>query len=654
MTSVSQEHNRLINETSPYLLQHAYNPVNWFPWGEEAFEKARRENKPVFLSVGYSTCHWCHVMAHESFEDHEIAALLNKYFVSIKVDREERPDIDSIYMAFCQAFTGSGGWPTSIFMTPDQLPFFAGTYFPPHSRYGAVGFYELLQAIAEKWSTDRRSLISSAEEITEALSDMKHEAGEINPELIEKAVSMFTKSFDEQYGGFGPPPKFPTPHNLLFLMAYSQVNGNNKALEMALSTLGHMRKGGIFDHIGYGFSRYSTDRYFLAPHFEKMLYDNALLIMAYTAAYAATGKTEYLDTAEKTALYIRNEMTSSEGGFYSAQDADSEGEEGKYYLLLYDEALAVLGDSAGKEFNDYYGITREGNFDGRNIPNRINGIGEEGKMDRYLPVIYEYRSKRTRLNLDDKVLTSWNALMISAFALLYRATGKENYFSTAQAAQQFIDTKLSDENNLFVSYRDGKCSGKGFLDDYAFYAAAMLEMYRATLDKSYISKAEALCREAIKQFADKKNGGFYLNGKDNEKLVIAPKEIYDGAVPSGNSVMAYNFVRLWQLTGEAEWEDAAKQQLRYMSSAASDYPSGHSMFLLSLLLYLNPPPTIKVLSADEKEWPDIIKKLPLYADVETIPVSSEEYKLINGRTTFYVCKGNTCLKPVNSLEEVFK
>ena len=653
MTNASQEHNRLINETSPYLLQHAHNPVNWYPWCEEAFEKARRENKPVFLSIGYSTCHWCHVMAHESFEDSEIADLLNRYFISIKVDREERPDIDSIYMAFCQAFTGSGGWPTSIFMTPEQLPFFAGTYFPPYSRYGTAGFYELLQAVAEKWNTDRKALINSAEEITEALKNMKHESGGINPELIKKAVNTFTKSFDKQYGGFGPPPKFPTPHNLLFLMAYSHVNGSKEASEMALSTLEHMRKGGIFDQIGYGFSRYSTDRYFLVPHFEKMLYDNAMLITAYTAAYAATGKLEYLDTAEKTALYIHKEMTRPEGGFYSAQDADSEGEEGKYYLLSYDEALTVLGENAGKEFNAYYGITREGNFEERNIPNRMNGIGGEGKMDRYLPAMYEYRNKRTSLHLDDKVLTSWNALMIAAFALLYRTAGNESYLETANAAHRFIDTELSDGKNLFVSYRDGKRSGKGFLDDYAFYALAMLEMHRATSDKSYIYKAEALCREAIEQFADKRNGGFYLNGRDNEKLVISPKETYDGAIPSGNSVMAYNFVRLWQLTDKAEWDEAAKQQLGYMSSAASDYPSGHSMFLLSLLLYLNPPPSVKVVLADAAERSDIMKDVPVYADIEIVPESSEEYKLINGRTTFYVCKGNACLKPVNSLEEVF-
>ena len=624
--------NHLIHETSPYLLQHAANPVDWYPWGEEAFSRARREQKPVFLSIGYSTCHWCHVMAHESFEDEETARLLNENFISIKVDREERPDIDSVYMAVCQTFTGSGGWPTSIFMTPEQKPFFAGTYFPVQSQYGMIGFRDLLRAISHKWQNNRSELLESAEKMIDLLKNLVTKAGPINPALPETAVQQFRDSYDRQYGGFGSAPKFPTPHNLLFLLAYSQFREDPQALAMASTTLTQMRKGGIFDHIGYGFSRYSTDRYFLAPHFEKMLYDNALLILAYTAAYAVTKEVQHLETAEKTAAYILREMVSPEGAFYSAQDADSDGVEGKYYLFEYDEILSVLGETIGPKFNQYFGITKHGNFEGKNIPNRLHGEEVGTEYEDALSTLYEYRAKRTKLHLDDKIMTAWNALMISALSFLYRVSEKPQYLCAAKRAQQYIENHLLDGSILYVSCRSDKRSGAGFLDDYAYYTAALLNLYDATCESLYLEKAETICHEAVQRFCDGKGNGFRLNGKGNESLVLTPKETYDGALPSGNAMMAYNLVRLAQMTHKQRLEEAAAAQLAYLSGEAEKYPAGHSMFLLSLLLYLNPPPNITVVLCNPSEWDTVRPQLPLYANVTVFHGPTDEYPLLRGQT----------------------
>lgn len=641
--------NHLKNETSPYLLQHAENPVNWYPWGDEAFQTAKKENKPIFLSIGYSTCHWCHVMARESFENEAIASFLNEKFISIKVDREERPDIDSVYMEVCQTFTGSGGWPASIFMTPEQKPFYAGTYFPLRSQYGAIGFWELLHAIADKWANDRPELLRSADRIVEHIKHSEAKKEGLSPALVEKAVELFSRTFDEKYGGFGDAPKFPMPHDLLFLLAYSQMKNDPHALFMAETTLSQMRKGGIFDQIGYGFSRYSTDRRFLVPHFEKMLYDNALLILAYTAAYSATKDRRYLDTAEKTAAYVLREMVSPEGGFYSAQDADSGGVEGKYYLFGYDEILSVLGEDRGKAFSQYYGITPKGNFENRNIPNRLHADEAGNAFDDTLPLLYEYRKKREKLSVDDKILTSWNGLMTAALALLYRATGREAYLSAAQAAQGFIEKNLTAGKNLFVSYREGRWTGNGFLDDYACCAGALLELYGATGEQAYLRRAEGICREAVEQFADAENGGFYLSGKDSEQLVVIPKETYDGAMPCGNSVMAYDLVRLSQLTDSSEWEQLAQRQLAFLSGQAAGYPAGHCMFLLALLIHENPPPQITVVLPPEVKKEELKDKLPLYADIHILPADNGRYRLLNGQTTYYVCRGHTCLPPANTL-----
>ena len=641
--------NQLKNTTSPYLLQHAENPVNWYPWCGEAFEKAKSENKPIFLSIGYSTCHWCHVMAHESFEDKKTAEILNKHFISIKVDREERPDIDSVYMSVCQAFTGSGGWPMSIFMTWDKKPFFAGTYFPPKSHYGMPGFSDLLNAIASQWNNNRRELLQSAEQVIAHLKVAESGNKNIDDEnLIEQAMQIFADSFDEINGGFGSAPKFPTPHNLLFLMLYAKQNQNSDAMKMAEKTLLQMRKGGIFDHIGYGFSRYSTDKFFLAPHFEKMLYDNALLIISYSAAYCLTKNEVYLDTAEKTAEYILREMTSADGGFYSAQDADSEGVEGKYYTFTLDEVIQVLDEENGKRFAETFDITENGNFEQVNIPNLLKSNDLTTNFSNELKKLYDYRKNRTKLHLDDKILLSWNSMMVAALSMLYRVSHNEKYLKAAVNAQKFIEKNMCNDTQLSTSWRDGNRSENSFLDDYAYYIAALIELYNTTLDSGYLEKAERFSDEAIRIFLDKKNSGFYLSESDYTELFINPKEVYDVAIPSGNSVMAYNFVRLYQLTENEKYRGLAEKQLEFLSSQAGDYPAGHCMFLTAKMLHENPPEHITVALKNDSDLEKIKRNIPFLANISVVK-ESKEYLLLNDKTTYYICRNHACLPPENYL-----
>lgn len=641
--------NHLKNTASPYLLQHTGNPVNWYPWCEEAFERAKTKDKPIFLSIGYSTCHWCHVMAYESFEDEKTAEILNKHFISIKVDREERPDIDSVYMSVCHAFTGSGGWPMSIFMTWDKKPFFAGTYFPPKFHYGMPGFPDLLNFIASQWNDNRRELLQSAEQIISHLKSAESGNKNLNDgSLIEQAIQIFSESFDEINGGFGSAPKFPTPHNLLFLMLYAKQNQDSDALKMAERTLLQMRKGGIFDHIGYGFSRYSTDKYYLAPHFEKMLYDNAFLMIAYSVAYSLTKNPIYLDTSEKTAEYILREMTSVDGGFYSAQDADSEGVEGKYYTFTLDEIFNVLGEEKGKRFAETFDITANGNFEGVNIPNLLKSNDLTSDFSNERKKLYDYRKKRTKLHLDDKILISWNSMMISAFFMLYRVSHNEKYLNAAVYAHRFLEENMCDGVQLFTSWRDGKRSENCFLDDYAFYISALMELYNSTLDKAYLEKAEQFCKEAIRLFWDKNHGGFYLSESNHTELFMNPKEVYDGAIPSGNSVMAYNFVRLYQLTENEKYCEFAEKQLEFLLSQAGNYPVGHCMFLIAKMMYENPPEHITVAMKNDSDLEEIKRNIPFFANISAVK-ESKEYPLLNGKTTYYICNNHTCLPPMNIL-----
>ena len=639
--------NHLKNQTSPYLLQHADNPVDWYPWSEEAFTKARVEDKPVFLSIGYSTCHWCHVMAHESFEDLEIADILNKYYVSIKVDKEERPDIDSIYMAVCQAFTGSGGWPTSIFMTAEQKPFFAGTYFPKTARYGSIGFKELLLIIHQKWKNERDALVDSADKITAALNQHHVAASQAEGTLLDTALRWYEQNFDASFGGFGGAPKFPTPHNLLFLMQQYEKQGNRQALNMAEITLQKMYAGGLFDHIGYGFCRYSTDRYYLVPHFEKMLYDNALLILAYCKAYELTGESFYLEVAKKTASYILDEMTSPKGGFYSAQDADSDGEEGKYYVFTPEEIIELLGQADGTAFCERFGITKTGNFEGKSIPNLLHAKDlTDERFDCFLPTLREYRRGRTRLHTDDKILTAWNALMIAALCRLYRCSRDHRYLEAAKKAQGFIENSLLIQDTLYVSFRDGKLGEHGFLDDYASYIFALLSLYDATLEETFLRRAMQLTRETVTQYYDSEHGGFYLSGRDNETLLFRPKECYDGALPSGNSLIAYVLVRLNALLPDYSTENILNKQLAYMAGEAEQYPAGFSMFLMALSDFLAPPLLVTVVSNGE-DLSDLPFVLPSDAIVKVLERPLQEYKLLNNETTFYVCRKCSCLPPMN-------
>lgn len=641
--------NKLIEETSPYLLQHAHNPVQWYPWGKEAFQKAKLEDKPVFLSIGYSTCHWCHVMAHESFEDEKVAELLNDSFIAIKVDKEERPDIDSIYMTVCQAFTGRGGWPTSIFMTWEQKPFFAGTYFPKENGYGIMGFKSLLRAIHEKWETNREELLHSAEEIVTVFQRENSLHEEADYTLIDAAIEQYHKSYDEAYGGFGVAPKFPAPHNLLFLLQQYEKKGEEKHLEMVENTLTQLYKGGIFDHIGFGFSRYSTDRQFLVPHFEKMLYDNALLILAYCKTFELTQKPFYREVAEKIATYILREMTSSEGGFYSAQDADSDGEEGKYYVFEPTEILNILGKEKGEAFNQQYDITHEGNFLRKSIPNLLQNKGNSKDFQEELPKLYEYRKKRNQLHLDDKILTSWNSLMSGALCWLYRISENRKYLDAAQKAQNFIEEKLYHDGVLFVSYREGKKSQQGFLDDYAYNIFALLSLYDATLDEHYFNRARELISKAVDIFYDEKKGGFYLYGKESETLILRPKESYDGAMPSGNSMMAYNLIRLSQFESGESLEQIIKDQLNFMYGQAKEYPSGFAMYLIGLSDYFMPPQSITVVPKNDED----LKSLPFQASlgsvVKVIKEPTEEYKLLHDKTTYYICSNHSCMPPMNEL-----
>ncbi len=592
--------NRLKDEKSPYLIQHKDNPVDWYPWCEEAFRKAEEQNKPIFLSIGYSTCHWCHEMAHESFEDEEVAEILNQGYVSIKVDREERPDIDSVYMSVCQVLTGQGGWPLTIIMTPEQKPFFAGTYFPREQYYGRPGLKDILRKVLELWRDRREDLIRDGEEITAAINRastaQKDRPGNLlsEKELLRKAYHTFKEQFDPVWGGFGGAPKFPAPHNLLFLMRYAGEEGKNDALRMAEITLDAMMNGGIHDHIGGGFSRYSTDEKWLVPHFEKMLYDNALLILAYLEAYRITGKDKYEDTVRHTADYILRELTDSQGGFYCGQDADSEGVEGRYYVFTPEEVTAVLGEEEGREFCSRYGITREGNFEGKSIPNRIGRCGGDGGQAEtwefkanQIKKIYDYRLKRSSLHKDDKILLSWNAWTILALARAGAVLKEERYLDAARRVREFIEGHMTDaEGRLCLRYRDGEAAFRGQLEDYAVYVLALLELYQVDLQKEYLTEAVRRAGQMRQFFEDAREGGYYIYASDAVPLIARPKEMHDGALPSGNSAALMVLGKLAALTGEEGWQEAFDRQARYCAGEIQEYPAGYSFALLAMTDYI--------------------------------------------------------------------
>lgn len=663
--------NHLENEKSPYLLQHRENPVDWFPWGTEAFEKAKREEKPVFLSIGYSTCHWCHVMAHESFEDDEVARLLNRSFVPVKVDREERPDVDAVYMAVCQAVTGGGGWPMTILLTPDKKPFFAGTYLPKNSRYGMTGLIELLEQTTILWKNDRTRLIQTGQTITEAMNCKRETPpAEDFESLVNRGVQQFKESFDDRYGGFGSAPKFPAPHNLIFLLEYGQTEHNRSCLNMLEKTLDFMARGGMFDHIGGGFSRYSTDDRWLVPHFEKMLYDNAWLAHAYALAYAVTQKTFYKEITARIVDYISRELTGAEGGFYCGQDADSEGSEGRYYVFSRNELSNILGADADA-FCHWYGITEAGNFEGRNIPNLLQNENFEHTPENIVNAreqIYVYRKKRMPLHLDDKILTSWNAMMISACAKAGFLLNEPAYTEMAQRSQRFIENHLYNENGrLMVRYREGESAFLGNLDDYAYYCLALIDLYETTFHVPYLRRAAELAERMIELFWDTEEGGFYFYGIDDEELIHRPKEVYDGAVPSGNSVSAHVLHWLFRLTGETKWMDAANRQLDFLASNAAVIPSGHSFSLLAFQ-HARIPSKELVCVSNEKEAPGellaalrdqtgiqpaVIFKNPENASsLLSVAPFTENYPFPESGTQYYLCEGHRCSRPFSDISQL--
>ncbi len=665
--------NHLINENSPYLLQHAYNPVNWYPWGKEAFDRAIKEDKPVFLSIGYSTCHWCHVMEGESFEQLDVAKILNDDFISIKVDKEERPDIDSIYMKVCQAFTGQGGWPLTILMTPEQKPFYAATYLPKNSRYSMIGLIDLLQAVSDNWKNNKTKLLHSSEEVTNMLKEQNNNKHcDISKDMINEAFNYFQHSFDKKYGGFGSSPKFPTPHNLLYLLRYYYFEHNNNALSMVDKTLQQMYKGGIFDHIGFGFSRYSTDEKWLVPHFEKMLYDNALLVIAFLETYQLTKNELYKNIAIETLAYVKRELTDKDGGFYCAQDADSEGVEGKYYVFTPDEITEILGDDS-KYFDDYFDITKQGNFEGKSIPNLIdndNFATSNALIEQLSKKVLEYRSKRTFLHKDDKILTSWNALMIIAYTKAYKILGEKEYLATAKTAVSFIEENLVDkQGNLYVSYRNGKISSVGNIDDYAFLIWAYLELYDATFDGDFLEKALNLNEAMIQRFWDEENGGFFIYGSNSERLICRPKELYDGAIPSGNSVAAYCLVKLAKLTGNLDLNEKSQMQLSYIAGNIADFPAGYCFFLMGAMQEIYSSQEIVIVANSKSDFEPIARMLGqkflpntvLLAKVEdkenlleSLCEFVKEYKLMDNDVTFYMCQNNTCSPPFHGIDELAK
>jgi len=603
--------NHLIHEKSPYLIQHAHNPVDWHPWCDETFARAKTENKPIFLSIGYATCHWCHVMEKESFEDQETAGYLNDTFVCIKVDREERPDIDAVYMAACQMLTGSGGWPLSIFMTPEKKPFFAATYLPKRSRSGRAGLIDISLQVKKLWTTDREKVEKSSAGIAANLDKpfAFTAADEPDESLLDQAFKQIKPTFDPQHGGFEPAPKFPTPHRLLFLLRCYHSSGDSDALEMVKKTLTAMRLGGIWDHVGFGFHRYSTDTRWLLPHFEKMLYDQALIATAYLEAYQITKDPLFAATADDIFTYVLRDMTSTEGAFYSAEDADSEGEEGKFYVWTTEEFRRVLGDEAAQKWETILRVSPEGNFTdeatrqktGTNILHLTAPLDKWAQKlglqadrlvedwDRIRDQLFSVREKRVYPLKDDKILTDWNGLMIAAFALGARILNRSEYERAARKATDFILSKMRGENGrLYHRFRDGELAVEAHAGDYAFLIHGLLSLYQTTFDLTFAEEAKMLQEKMIENFWDEKNDGFFSTPNGSVELPVRPKELYDGALPSANSVSLFNLLLLSRLTGDPQWENRARAQVRAFAGTVKSQPQAFTYFLCALDFGLRP------------------------------------------------------------------
>ncbi len=668
--------NNLIHETSPYLLQHAENPVNWYGWNDEALQKAKDENKPIFLSVGYSACHWCHVMAHESFENNDVAEFMNENFVNIKVDREERPDIDDIYQKACQITTGQGGWPLSVFLTPDQKPFYVGTYFPVLDSYGRPGFGSICRQLAQAWKEKPKDIEKSAESFIHALHKTEKiiVPTKLEQTLLDEAAMNLFQLGDPTYGGFGSAPKFPNAANISFLFRYAKMANLPKFNEFALKTLNKMAKGGIFDQIGGGFHRYSTDTKWLVPHFEKMLYDNALMPVNYCEAYQITKDPFYLDVLQKTLDFVLREMTSSEGGFYSAYDADSEGVEGKFYVWTKQEIKEILGSDADI-FCLYFDVTDGGNWEGNSILcNNLNpstvafnfGISEQ-KVHEIInscsTKLLEVRSKRISPGLDDKVLVSWNSLMITAFAKGYRVTNDGRYLDAAKNCISFIEKNLFVDDNLLRTYKNGTAKINGYLEDYSYFVNALLDVFEIEPNSKYLKLALKLGHHLIDHFWDSENNSFFMTSDDHEKLIIRPKSNYDLSLPSGNSVSSFVMLRLYHLSQEQHFLDIAMKIMESQAQIAAENPFGFGYLLNTLSLYLEKPIEITVINSENSE---LCKSLFTNYLPNSFMVSIQnpdqlknlsEYPFFTGKsfedkTSVFICKNFTCSLALHTLDEV--
>ena len=688
-TSPSEKkQNHLKNEKSPYLLQHSDNPVDWYPWGEEAFAKAKNENKPIFLSIGYSTCHWCHVMARESFQDPEIGKLMNQVFVSVKVDREERPDIDSVYMAACQMITGTGGWPLTIIMTPDLKPFFAGTYFPKESGSRGAGLRDLILNVNDLWNHNKNDLLKSAEDLTSSLQQLsKFKPGqELDEKNLEQTYQSLSHNFDYEYGGFGDYQKFPTPHHLLFCLRHWKRTKDVNALTMVEKTLDAMVQGGIYDHVGFGFHRYSVDRQWILPHFEKMLYDQALLVIVYTEAYQATGKRRYRETAEEVLEYLLRDMRSSKGGFYSAEDADSEGEEGKFYLWTADEIIEILGQEDGELFCKIYNISTEGNFKeestghqtGKNIIYQTNSLEDLSiqlkktseelwwKMESAREKLFKARQERIRPHKDDKILTDWNGLVIAALAIAGRVYKRKDYILAARETLNFIITNLLNKNCLMHRYREGEAAVNGNLDDYAYLIWGLVELYQTTFQSEYLRMAIDFNQKLMDHFWDQEDGAFFFTPDYTQEVLLRQKEAYDTAMPSGNSVQMLNLERIYLLTGNLKYRETSLAMEKYFSSIIKRSPAAFTMFLSAVAFKVGPSFGITIIGdKNRKDASLLLNSLQeLYLPNCVIVFKSEENDLnelidnlenktmVNQQVTAYICGDGTCYPPVNSLKEL--
>ena len=673
--------NHLINEKSPYLIQHAHNPVDWHPWAEATFERARVENKPIFLSIGYATCHWCHVMEKESFEDSEAADYLNDTFICVKVDREERPDIDAVYMAACQMLTGSGGWPLSIFMTPQKKPFFAATYLPKHSRYGRTGLIDICRQVKDLWSQQIEKIATSAESIAANLNRAFTFAAAEEPDatILEQAFKQIKITFDIQHGGFEPAPKFPTPHRLLFLLRYYHRNEDQNALDMVQQTLEAMRLGGIWDHVGFGFHRYSTDQRWLLPHFEKMLYDQALMASVYLEAFQITRAPLLAETARDILTYVLRDMTDSQGGFYSAEDADSEGEEGKFYVWTTNEFQNVLDDETVRRWQTILRLSPEGNFTdeatrqktGANILHLTTTLAKwaqklevpedqlRNEWSQIRDRLFAVRKQRIHPLKDDKILTDWNGLMISALALAARILSKPEYENAARKAADFIRSRMIDgSGQLYHRFRDGELAVAAHAADYAFYIQGLINLYQTTFDLNFAEQAQTLQEQMIENFWDDQNGGFFSTAKGSTDLPVRPKELYDGAIPSANSAALFNLVSLARLTGDPRWDDRAQALIQAFAGTVKSQPQAFTYFLCGLDFALHSGQ--EVIIAGEPQADDTRRLLAAlnmnFTPNKVAIVKSDQnaerlakfagytdgLQIIEGQATAHVCRGGSC------------